>query len=53
MRESTSIRKTVEQLRRRHEQIADDRDFGKGSLGDEELTALLVVSYPTLSGQLN
>jgi hypothetical protein len=48
-----SLRQIVEQARRRHEEIADDRLRAAGHLGDRELTALLVTAYPTLAGQRN
>jgi hypothetical protein len=53
MRDTGSMRKIVDDARRRHEQIADDRLLGAGKLGDEELLDLLLVPYPTLLGQRN
>ena len=53
MRDSSTIRKAVEKARRRHEQIAQDRLFAEGRLGDAELTGLLEAAYPTLAGQHN
>jgi hypothetical protein len=53
MRKPTAIRQAVEHARRRHEQMAQDRAFGDGRVGDEELTALLEVPYPSLTGQHN
>ena len=53
MRDRASIRKAVLEARRRHEQMANDRHFGDGYLGDEELTDLLLVPYPTAVGQRN
>jgi hypothetical protein len=53
MRNSSTIRKAVEKARRRHEQIAQDRLFAEGRIGDHELTSLLEVPYPTLAGQHN
>ncbi|HWT24675.1 MAG TPA: hypothetical protein VN213_14305 [Solirubrobacteraceae bacterium] len=53
MRKNASIRTAVEKARRRHEQIAYDRAFGEGRIGDEELTALLEVPYPSVAGQRN
>jgi hypothetical protein len=54
MRDSSpTIRKAVEKARHRHEQIAHDRLFAEGRLGDDELTTLLEVPYPTLAGQHN
>ena len=47
------MRKAVERIRQTHEQIAHDRLLAEGKLGDEELTSLLMVPYPTLLGQLN
>jgi len=53
MRDRVSIRKAVQEARHKHEQIANDRRFGDGYLGDEELTELLLVPYPTVLGQRN
>jgi hypothetical protein len=53
MRDRVSIRKAVLEARQKHEQIANDRRFGDGYLGDEELTELLLVPYPTVLGQRN
>jgi hypothetical protein len=53
MPDKTSMRKAVDSARRRQEEMAFDRILGEGRRGDEELTGLLVVSYPTLLGQRN
>jgi hypothetical protein len=53
MHDSVSMRKAVDKARRQHEAIATDRLLGEGRLGDDELTDLLVVPYPTLLGQQN
>jgi len=53
MRDRTAMRKAAEDARRRHDDMAQDRAFGDGRLGDEELTSLLLVPYPTLLGQRN
>jgi hypothetical protein len=53
MRDRVSIRKAVLEARHKHDQIANDRRFGDGYLGDEELTDLLLVPYPTVVGQRN
>ena len=53
MRDRVSIRKAVQDARNKHEQMANDRRFGDGYLGDEELTDLLLVPYPTVVGQRN
>ena len=53
MRDRVSLRQAVLTARRKHEQIANDRRFGDGYLGDEELTDLLLVPYPTVVGQRN
>ena len=47
------MRKAVELVQQTQEQIAQDRLLAEGKLGDEELTGLLLVPYPTLLGQLN
>jgi hypothetical protein len=48
-----SIRDSIDQVRRKQEDIADDRVRRDGRLGDEELHSFLVVPYPTLTGQVN
>jgi hypothetical protein len=48
-----SIRRAAQKARERHDDIAADRAHGDGRLGDEELVAILVVPYPTLTAQLN
>ena len=53
MRDRVSLRKAVQHARHKHEQMAHDRRFGEGYLGDEELTGLLLVPYPTVVGQRN
>jgi hypothetical protein len=52
MPDKTSMRKAVDSARRLQEEMAFDRLLG-GRRGDEELTGLLVVPYPTLLGQRN
>jgi hypothetical protein len=53
MRDSTSMRTAVDHARRLHEEMAFDRLLGDGRRGDEELTGMLVVAYPTVVGQRN
>jgi hypothetical protein len=53
MRETASLRKAVEQARRWHRDLAEDRHHGDGQLGDAELLNLLMVPYPTIHGQRN
>jgi hypothetical protein len=54
MRDKTvPMHKLVEETRRRHERIDEDRRLGEGRLGDDELLSLLVVPYPTPLGQRN
>jgi hypothetical protein len=53
MRDGVPMRDAVARARRRQEDIADDRYRREGRLGDEELTALLLVPYPSVTGQLN
>ncbi len=53
MPDRVSMRKAVEHARRKHQDILEDRLLGDGQLGDDELTDLLVVPYPTRLGQLN
>ena len=53
MPDKTSMRKAVDSARRLQEEMAFDRILGEGRRGDEELTGLLVVPYPTLLGQRN
>jgi hypothetical protein len=52
MREGLPVRDAVEQARRRQDDIDDDRLHG-GRLGDDELTAILLAAYPSLTGQVN
>jgi hypothetical protein len=53
MRDPLTVRRTVEKVLKKHDDIADDRTRGDGRLGDQELTALLQASYPTVNAQLN
>jgi hypothetical protein len=48
-----TLHQIVQQARRRHEQMADDRLEADGRLGDRELTAFLAAAYPTVAGQRN
>jgi hypothetical protein len=53
MLDGIPMRDAVARALRRQEDIADDRQLREGRLGDEELTALLLPAYPTITGQLN